>query len=208
LSRAHRQSQNLQVPPAAPDVSPVHRYLYAGMVRVIGDPPATHIARAIVTLRRLCSSSETAMKTRVFGDLRSRVTCVDQAEHSAQRVSTHSPWVVGSSPTRPTTSLLPAQSEIKNRERFHTALAQRSAFCLQQNQGKLRPWSEPTPYPRRSSSGPGPRRGTAVTMNRIYPIRWPSQLINAPKLSAGCCSQRSRTRWASSSIFSRAGSFG
>ena len=41
-------------------------------------------------------------ETRVFDALRSGVTCVDPGRHSAQCVSTHYPWVVGSSPTRPT----------------------------------------------------------------------------------------------------------
>jgi hypothetical protein len=40
--------------------------------------------------------------TRVFDALRSRATCVDAGQHSARSVSTHSPWVVGLSPTHPT----------------------------------------------------------------------------------------------------------
>jgi hypothetical protein len=45
--------------------------------------------------------------TRVLDDLRFRPSCGDAGEHSAQCVSTHNPWVVGSSPTRPTTVASP-----------------------------------------------------------------------------------------------------
>jgi hypothetical protein len=67
--------------------------------------------RAVVTISDLSSSSEAEKETRVFDGLRSRVTCLDAGRHSAQCVSTHNPRVVGSSPTRPTTSLLPAEQD-------------------------------------------------------------------------------------------------
>ncbi len=46
--------------------------------------------------------SRTGTETRVLDDLRSCLTCADPGKHNAQCVSTHDPWVVGSSPTRPT----------------------------------------------------------------------------------------------------------
>jgi hypothetical protein len=54
-------------------------------------------------------------KTRVFDDLRSSVTCVDPGEQSAQRVRTHNPWVVGSSPTRPIAGPPTSTNRIENR---------------------------------------------------------------------------------------------
>jgi hypothetical protein len=47
-------------------------------------------------------SSVTETETRVLDGPLSRLTCADADRHSAQCVSTHNPWVVGSSPTRPT----------------------------------------------------------------------------------------------------------
>jgi hypothetical protein len=60
---------------------------------------------AAVTVRSLTSQAETDTKTRVFGDLRFGSTCCVAGEYSAQRVSTHNPWLVDSSLTRPPPAL-------------------------------------------------------------------------------------------------------